>query len=314
MNADANLGHMSATGAATIWPLARRRFLVHLRGLRARLRRGPHREPPLAAAVPWWLRHLNPAATFAVLATVLMLSFLFLDQAFFRLALALEPETRDFFHLITDLGTSGWKIVLSFLATIVFLMLGLFVSDHRQRKALCNAANWAGFVFLCVVVSGISVAVIKWALGRARPKLYEHVGMIEFEPLILDGSYTSFPSGHATTIFAAGLALAMLLPHLRWLFFLAMWWIAMSRVFIAQHWFSDVVCAFLLASIIVWGLRWCLTRHRLGFDYSPGTGYRLRGARLKPCLLSGLRQGLDIVAPRVHTGAAQGRTGRTPAE
>ena len=258
-----------------------------------------HVRPPLKSAFPSWFFALSPAATLALFISALMFSVLFLDVAFRNYAVnMMDRTTHNFFYAITDLGKSEWKIILSAIVTTGFAALGLLVSVSRSRASFLNAAILSAFVFVSISMSGLLVAIVKRVIGRARPKLYETEGIWSFSPLS-SADFASIPSGHSTTIFAAGIALAFVFPKLKWAFFAFMWWVAMSRVFIVQHWFSDVLTAFFFALGIVCLLRWWLASHRLGFEYLPKKGIVIRSKRSRKAMTPTARDLFDRIAPKL---------------
>ena len=52
-----------------------------------------------------------------------------------------------------------------------------------------------------------------------------------------------FPSGHATTILSVAFGLSILFPRYRLLFVILGFFIALSRVLLGYHYFSDVLAA-----------------------------------------------------------------------
>jgi membrane-associated phospholipid phosphatase len=102
-------------------------------------------------------------------------------------------------------------------------------------------------VFLAMLVAlalaGASARVVKIAAGRARPSLKtEQV----WNGVKFSSRYNAFPSGHvaASTAFFAALALANWRIGLLFLPIPVL--IAISRMYVAAHYLSDVVCAAVL--------------------------------------------------------------------
>jgi undecaprenyl-diphosphatase len=60
----------------------------------------------------------------------------------------------------------------------------------------------------------------------------------------------SFPSGHATTAFAAGVALAILAPRLRWPALALAAVVAYSRVYLGVHFWADILAGAALGALI----------------------------------------------------------------
>lgn len=142
---------------------------------------------------------------------------------------------------VTDLGKAwGWLI-----GSAAVFLLSRFV---WRRTVLTTQA---GFVFTCIVVSGLTADAIKAVLGRARPKLLFLDGEYGFSFWRLGADVTSFPSGHATSAIALALSLAVVLPKFRYPLIGLGVLLAFSRVLTAAHYLSDVVAASALAAATV---------------------------------------------------------------
>lgn len=141
-----------------------------------------------------------------------------------------------------DLTALGGSTVISLLVAGVTIFLLL----RRQWRS-------AGFLAASVVGGLIISSLLKWAIDRARPDLFEH------------GSHTmtaSFPSGHSTNAAVAYLAIAILLTKLvesvRMKLFILVAGLAVpvlvgfSRVALAVHWPTDVIGGWLIG--LAWGL------------------------------------------------------------
>jgi len=113
-------------------------------------------------------------------------------------------------------------------------------------------------VLRAVVVSGAITALVKGAVGRARP--FASPGDPDvFTPWhgFTNASLASFPSGHTSAAFATATVLSRELnaahPGTRWLvsslLFGAATFVGFSRVYQHQHWPSDVVAGAALGTI-----------------------------------------------------------------
>jgi undecaprenyl-diphosphatase len=113
--------------------------------------------------------------------------------------------------------------------------------------------TFAAMILACAL-AGAATRVIKISTGRARPNVQTEAGWNgpRFSP-----RYNAFPSGHtaASTAFFVTLALAswriglglLVIPLL----------IAFSRMYVAAHYLSDVVCATLIGVLAAYfALRW----------------------------------------------------------
>jgi membrane-associated phospholipid phosphatase len=121
--------------------------------------------------------------------------------------------------------------------------------------ALIGMAYWRGSkrwmrifaaMILACALAGIGARVVKVATGRARPNVHTEA---EWNGPRINARYNAFPSGHtaASTAFFATLAFAswrmgagfLAIPLL----------IAFSRMYVAAHYLSDVVCAAIIGAV-----------------------------------------------------------------
>jgi undecaprenyl-diphosphatase len=86
------------------------------------------------------------------------------------------------------------------------------------------------------------------------------------------------PSGHATTAFAAAIAIGAVWPRVRPLLWLYAIVIALSRVIISAHYTSDVIAGALVGGFAALIIRNHFAARRLGFSVAPdGSVHRLPG-------------------------------------
>jgi undecaprenyl-diphosphatase len=196
------------------------------------------------------------------------------DEAIFRLVhLRLRHDALDpFFRAFTDPGTL-------FVPLALILLGALWM---RGRRGLLGAVVLA----LCVAASDQSSASFwKPLFHRARPS----VVLPDARPFFgVRGSH-SFPSVHASNSFTAALVLDAIFPGGaagRAVFLGVAGLVSYSRVYVGDHWPSDVVAGALWGALIGWLGR------RL---------YRWLGARFAPD-----RPRADALAPTRGAGAPNG--------
>ena len=125
------------------------------------------------------------------------------------------------------------------------------------------------YLFICVAGSGLAANLLKRVIGRARPVLYEQWSSYGFNPF--SGSrFESFPSGHATTVGALLMAMAILAPPYRLLFLIMSLWVGFSRVIVAAHYPSDVIAGLSFGAWFSILMASVFSRYGLLFRQEPG--------------------------------------------
>lgn len=154
---------------------------------------------------------------------------------------------------VTYLGKSEPYLILSAIAFILFRFV-------LKKPALARAAL---FFFLAVAVSGLVNDIIKFLVGRSRPKLLFTESLYTFRPLAIRYDYLSFPSGHASTAAAACCALYFLRVKFWPVFAVIALVVPVSRVVLGSHFPSDVVFGAYLAVMTTYILKTMLERKGL---------------------------------------------------
>jgi membrane-associated phospholipid phosphatase len=169
------------------------------------------------------------------------------------------------FEFITDFGKSGWflwptGVVLAAIAAITSPALALL-----SRLVLVTIAIRTGFLFAAIAVPSLFATIIKRLIGRARPYVGAEPDPFLYGQLVWRPDYASMPSGHATSAFAAAIAIGLLWPRLRPLMLLYALIIAVSRVVLDAHYLSDVIAGAFVGSIGALTVRDWFARRHLGF-------------------------------------------------
>lgn len=138
--------------------------------------------------------------------------------------------TNRFFYIVTSLGEP-----------ITYFVLFIFYLFKRYYSA-----------FLIILVGLLSLLIsipMKWAFSHARPgtvlenrEIWE--GLTKIEGLQIDTSFTSFPSGHTFAAFALYTLIVLLAGKNNWvaiISFVAAMLVAISRLFLLQHFLKDVL-------------------------------------------------------------------------
>jgi membrane-associated phospholipid phosphatase len=205
--------------------------------------------------------------------------FLLIDPLMVEAAGALQPGVRKVFKTITDIGKSNWMLIPTGAAVALALVLRKRDLGFRKAPAYGLIASTIGFVFVSIGGAGLIATLVKNILGRARPELFETMGPFEFKLFAFLSDYASFPSGHATNIFAFATVIGMLWPRGKVLLYTIAAWIAASRVLLGEHYFTDVVFGAILGTLVPYYVRDRFAARRWLFERTPEGGYRIRGQR-----------------------------------
>jgi undecaprenyl-diphosphatase len=130
---------------------------------------------------------------------------------------------------------------------------------------LAAVAVRAGFLFAAIAAPSLFVTIVKRLIGRARPFVGEQADPFLYIPFVWRAAYASMPSGHATTAFAAAVAVGLLWPRLRAPMLVYALLIAVSRVVLNAHYVSDVVAGAIIGAVGALLVRDWFAARRLGF-------------------------------------------------
>jgi undecaprenyl-diphosphatase len=202
------------------------------------------------------------------------------------------------FEAITDYGLSGWFLIPS---GIVLLGLAAVMSPALSRATQAVVETLAvrcGFLFLAIGVPGLFVAIVKRLIGRARPYVGAHDDPFAYMPFIWRPEYASMPSGHATTVASAAIAIGAIWPRARPMVWLYAAVIMFSRVVVLVHHPSDVIAGALVGFVGALLVRRWFAARRLLFEAAdlrsfPGPSLRRIASEAR-----------EIVAPRRMPRAA----------
>ncbi|MEI6652155.1 MAG: phosphatase PAP2 family protein [Chlorobiaceae bacterium] len=148
-----------------------------------------------------------------------------------------KSRAYELFEKITLFGDSLYYLTGGLLLFVVF------------RKKTSSTAYLGLFLFSSVAASGLTADFIKYIGGRARPKLYFSDHIFGFDFFHWQYAWTSFPSGHSATAFSVATLISMLYPRWRFAAFFAALLIAFSRIFLSQHYISDVIAGSFLGIV-----------------------------------------------------------------
>jgi membrane-associated phospholipid phosphatase len=222
---------------AALWALVQR-IPTNLARWIVVLLRAPRARPPYWPVGVWLAMALTLAAIVA--------SMFFVDTAASTWARHLPPELIDAADQITNFGLSGW-----FLYPLGFILLGLAAAmapslPRRTQGTIAALAARFGFLFVAIGLPGLFATIVKRLIGRARPYVGVHDDPFAYMPFIWRPEYASMPSGHATTVTAAAIAIGAIWPRSRIVMWLYAVIILFTRVAINVHHPSDVLAGALV--------------------------------------------------------------------
>ena len=154
------------------------------------------------------------------------------------------------FNELTGFGTSDWWLVPIGLCSLAIAALALPPAlPHMSRRVLVAFTVRLGFVFAAIALPGLFVTVVKRLIGRARPFVGGDADPFLYLPFGWRPDYASLPSGHATNVFAALIAVGLVWPRARGVMLVYALIIAASRVIVLAHHPSDVIAGAVVGSV-----------------------------------------------------------------
>jgi membrane-associated phospholipid phosphatase len=147
---------------------------------------------------------------------------------------------------------SAWWVKSAFL-------IGIGGVADAWKRRFPTTIVWAG---LAAGLAAVATSGLKELFDRVRPPVADP----SFAAAVAVPGSASFPSGHASTAFAAAVAIALCHPRLRLPALAIATAVAVSRVYLGVHYPSDVLVGALLGSAIgaatVFGARALLPSER----------------------------------------------------
>jgi membrane-associated phospholipid phosphatase len=238
----------------------RRRFLANAREWLALLGREPR-----AIARPAWRTPARLALGSLLALTIIAGTMVLLDAPII-IAVGSVPEwVVRLFNELTGYGTSDWFLVP---IGLVLLTIAAFTSPALSRLSQLVVVAFTarlGFVFAAIALPGLFDTVVKRLIGRARPFIGGDADPFLYMPFVWKPEYASLPSGHATNVFAALVAVGLVWPRLRAIMLVYALIIAASRVIVLAHHPSDVIAGAVVGTLGALLVRDWFAARRLGF-------------------------------------------------
>ena len=154
---------------------------------------------------------------------------------------------KEFFEDITRLGSSLSYFIISIFGFVIFYLNSRLEIIKINGFKKINNFFISSFFYLLIV--GVITQIGKHLVGRARPNYTNFEDTFNFNFFTVESSFHSFPSGHSSTIFMVCFILISTFPKLKYFFYLLASIVALSRVVVGAHFFTDIVAGALLALI-----------------------------------------------------------------
>ena len=264
-------GELEPPAVQHVQPL--RRFLANVREWLALLGRAPR-----TAVRPAWRRPAHLALGALLVLAIIAGSMVLIDARTIVAVTGLPEWVTGLFNELTSFGTSDWFLVpigLVLLSIAALVAPALAVALPQMSRLVVVAFTVRlGFIFAAIALPGLFVTVVKRLIGRARPFIGGEADPFLYLPFGWRPDYASLPSGHATNVFAALIAIGLVWPRLRPIMLVYAVVIAASRVIVLAHHPSDVIAGALVGTVGALLVRDWFAARRLGFVIEPDGSVR----------------------------------------
>ncbi len=195
----------------------------------------------------------------------------FLDRPVANAVKSLPEWVIQVFDIITKIGDAEWILLPTLLLAVLGGLALRFAPEHFRTQKLKYMTFISTFLFFSTAGPGLVANLFKRLIGRARPMHMEELGLFHFQPVFNDWTFQSFPSGHASTMFAFATGVIFLFPKLRWWVLTLAALVGLSRIIIGVHYPTDIFAGFLFGTIAAFAVRniclsrnWVFTRNAAG--------------------------------------------------
>ena len=189
----------------------------------------------------------------------IIFSYFYLDRGVAEYFLANIPTFEHTGNTISILGESHWYLATG--------LLGFLFFKYYKKNRLYEQR----FLFLLYInlFSGIISLLLKWLFSRIRPwglrPGHDEYGFLAFQNWDMSflekmkyhfmtlaespTTYSSFPSGHTTTVFAVVTYLSILFPKYLYLWLSLAIVVAGSRILANDHFISDLFAGAIVGTV-----------------------------------------------------------------
>jgi len=167
----------------------------------------------------------------------------------------LDLPTARYFHGLLGGDFEWWMDGLTEFGKADWMIIGALVLWVGMRRYRPRLSLYGKYILASIVASGVVINLLKWIIGRARPKMLFEDGSFGFYGWHFSvHEFNSFPSGHTTTGFAFGIGIALLFPRFALLGIGFALMIAFTRVALTAHYISDTMAGALIGGVFAWYL------------------------------------------------------------
>lgn len=167
-------------------------------------------------------------------------------------------------RILTDFGKSAY-VLWALAAMLVVIALLFPLARGTARPVLTGFGIRLLFIFFAVLLPVLAGEILKDMVGRGRPFVGGQANAFNFSHFAGTEAFASFPSGHATTAFAALVAIGAIFPQARALMWIYAVLIALSRVVVTAHFPSDAIAGAIVGAVGALLVRHWFATRRLGF-------------------------------------------------
>jgi membrane-associated phospholipid phosphatase len=179
---------------------------------------------------------------------LLTVCYFYADKSIVYYFYAIDSRQYHWIHLVQQLPEL-------LLMVSPLLLLAAFVLKNKNTQPQLRYFFFAASV--SVLFTMVMKSLLKYFSGRYWPETFEnnnpsllHGGVYGFHPFHTGVSYSSFPSGHAATIFAFATCMWISYPRLRWVAVLISFSVSLALLVLYYHFLSDLLAGAYIGIVV----------------------------------------------------------------
>ena len=149
------------------------------------------------------------------------------------------------FHKVTSLPHSKWLNLVMYFFTLAGYAAAIWHLIALLASYFLNNFNIIFVIIPTELCLYALISIMKKKVHRQRPLVDQKIRF-----LFRGTDIYSFPSGHAASSFTAFFILARFLPTYTWALLVLCLLICLSRLYLSQHYVSDVLFGMLLGTLV----------------------------------------------------------------